>query len=30
MQDKDQDLSVYQLSMTKETLTNARICLDNI
>ncbi len=30
MQDKDQDLSVYRLSLAKETLANARMCLDYI
>ena len=30
MQDKEQDLSVYRLSLAKETLANARMCLDNI
>lgn len=29
MQDKDRDLSVYRLSLAKETLANARMCLDN-
>lgn len=29
MLDKDQDLSVYRLSLAKETLANARMCLDN-
>lgn len=29
MQDKDRDLSVYRLSLAKETLANAGMCLDN-
>ncbi len=29
MQDKERDLSVYRLSLAKETLANARLCLDN-
>lgn len=29
MQDKDRDLSAYRLSLAKETLANARMCLDN-
>lgn len=29
MQDKARDLSVYRLSLAKETLANARMCLDN-
>lgn len=29
MQDKNRDLSVYRLSLAKETLANAKMCLDN-
>lgn len=29
MQDKNRDLSAYRLSLAKETLANARMCLDN-
>ena len=29
MQDKDRDLSVYRILLAKETLANAKMCLDN-
>jgi uncharacterized protein (UPF0332 family) len=29
MQDKDKTLSVYRFSLAKETLANAKMCLDN-
>lgn len=29
MQDKDKTLSLYRLSLAKETLENAKLCLDN-
>lgn len=29
MQDKDRDLAVYRLSIARETLDNAKMCLDN-
>lgn len=29
MQDKDKTLSLYRLSLSKETLENAKLCLDN-
>ncbi len=29
MQDKSKDLSFYRLSLAKETLANAKMCLDN-
>lgn len=29
MQSKDKDLSVYRFSLAKETLDNAKLCLDN-
>jgi uncharacterized protein (UPF0332 family) len=29
MQDKDRDLAAYRLSIAKETLDNAKMCLDN-
>lgn len=29
MQDKERDLSVYRLSLSKETLANASLCRDN-
>jgi uncharacterized protein (UPF0332 family) len=29
MSDKDRDLTLYRLSLSKETLENAKLCLDN-
>lgn len=29
MQDKDKDLSLYRFSLAKETLANAKLCIDN-
>jgi uncharacterized protein (UPF0332 family) len=29
MSDKDKDLTIYRLSLSKETLENAKLCLDN-
>jgi uncharacterized protein (UPF0332 family) len=29
MSDKDRDLTIYRLSLAKETLENAKLCLDN-
>lgn len=29
MQDKDRDLSGYRLSLSQETLANAKLCMDN-
>lgn len=29
MQDKDRELSKYRFSLAKETLANAKMCLDN-
>lgn len=29
MKDKDRELSIYRLELAKETLANARLCIDN-